>query len=270
MITCEELISFLEELAPKELAEDYDNVGLLIGSANKNIERILVCLDTDEWVAEEAAAKRADMVLSHHPLIFKPVRQILTESVFGKTAMTFIQNNITLYAAHTNFDSAHGGLCDYLLTKICECDVLGVLDGADGSGIGRVARLKSAVSMENLMRCIQGALGMKHIRFVGDPQRSIERIAICNGGGGDYVYNAQAAGADVYISGDFKYHHARSAYENGMGLIEIPHYEAEIIFCEYFEKILNEKFGDKITVYRAEQNKNVWNNFEDEGSIKNL
>lgn len=257
MVALNEVIEYLEKLAPGELAESYDNVGLLVGDSNIKVSKVIISLDTDEMVAKKATQLGAELIISHHPLLFKPAKSITKQDSLGKTLYSLIQNNISLYAMHTNFDSVAGGLGDYFLNCACGVKASGSLEGEFPNGIGRIAELEQEITFGELLDKIKKGLCIEKIRYVGDENQRIKTVAACNGGGADLVYNAYRMGADVYISGDLKYHHARHAYENGHCLVEVPHYEAEIIFCKYLSELLNGQFGEKCEFLVCE-NENPW------------
>lgn len=254
MVNLRELTDFLHTVAPLYLAEDYDNVGLIIENDKDCAESVLISLDTDQDVVKEAKEKGCDLVISHHPLIFKPLKKITKKDC----VFSLIKENIALYAMHTNYDSVKGGLCDVLLSKVGEFENVLSLTGDEPDAIGRIAELKKETTFKAFAENIKSVLGICNLRVVGDLNKKIKTVAVCNGGGADFVYDAFSKGADVYISGDFKYHHARFAYENDMPLIEITHYDAEILFIDAIEKLLKEKFGDKLKIYKSQENINVW------------
>ncbi len=258
MVTLNQIISFLEELAPPSLAEDYDNVGLLLGNSQAQVERILISLDVDEKVVAEAVKKEAQLILSHHPLIFRPVKNIVAGSSFGRTIYAIIQNNVNLYAMHTNFDIANGGLCDYFLQEICHAPCYDSLEGELPNGLGRIAKLETELALEDFLNRVKKKFSMQYVRYIGEKSAKIQTVAVCNGGGADLIELAKEKGADVYISGDVKYHQARYAYENGLSFIEIPHYEAEIIFCRLVSKLLSERFQNQLEIMVSEENVNPW------------
>lgn len=261
MVSVSEIITFLHTFAPPCLAEDYDNVGLLIGDSKKNIHKVLVTLDADENVAKEASAIGADMIISHHPLIFKPLRRIVAEDSVSRTAVSLIKNDIALFAMHTNFDSVKSGLCDLFLDKIGMTKNRTPIEGEGEDGIGRYADLETATSLSSMLESLKGKFQLTNIRYVGELDKSISKIAVCNGGGAEFVYRAKELGADCYISGDIKYQHARFAYENNMMLIEIPHYSAEKIFCDYAAKLLFDRFGTELEIVTTKTNMDVWKQF---------
>lgn len=256
MVKLSELLSFFETVAPPALAEDYDNVGLLIEGATDEIHTVLLALDADERVAEQAKACHAELVLSHHPLLFRPLKQLTEADGTQRTARRLIQNGIGLYAMHTNFDSAKDGLCDLFIQAFGEAESVSAFSG-EADGLGRIARLLEPSTLAELLRRAKQAFGLSKVQYVGDLNTPIRTIAVCNGGGGDLVYDAYALGADVYISGDFKHHHARFAFENHLPLIQIDHYSAEVGFGGYMQQKLQQQFGERLCVLVAEE-QNPW------------
>lgn len=254
MVNLKEITDFLFSIAPVCLAEDYDNVGLLVESENTEIESVLISLDTDNKVVSEAQEKGCDMIISHHPLIFKPIKKIKKDDA----VFSLVKNNIALFAMHTNYDAVHGGLCDVLLNKICDCKDISPLVGEETDSIGRMAELKEEVAFSDFCERVKKVLGIDSLKIVGDKEKKIKTVAICNGGGADFVYDAKDKGADLYISGDFKYHHARFCYENDMALLELTHYDAEIIFVEALAQMIEKEFGEKLNVLKSAENINPW------------
>ena len=249
-----DVILRLENYAPLSLAEEYDNVGLMVGDADANFKAALLTLDVDINVAEEAKERGANLIISHHPLIFSPLNRITSDTAEGKCLLYLIKNGIAVYSAHTNLDSAAGGLCDLLAT------ILGLQDtspmsGVDAdTGIGRVGCLPSPLKMDELAEMLMKTFSLSSIRFTGEGDDLVSRVALCTGGGASLLNDAISSFADVYITGDIKYHNAREAQERGINLLELPHYDSEIIVTRLFEKIL----GDDIKTFISETNKNVF------------
>ncbi len=260
MVNISELMAFFEEIAPKHLAEDYDNVGLLVEGAGE-IEKILVTLDADERTVLEAEKLGAQLILSHHPIMFRPVNH-LTEAEGGeRTIRRLLQKNIGLFAMHTNFDSATAGLCDMFLSAFGDFTDVTAFSG-ETAGIGRIGTLKNSCTLQELMERGKEAFSSgKSLRYVGDEKAIVNRVAVCNGGGGDVIYDAHALGAELYISGDFKHHHARFALENHMHLLEIDHYDAEAPFSSEMKKRLETAFGDRLSVMVSRHDKSPWRTF---------
>lgn len=222
----EDFISMMERIAPPDLALSYDNVGLLIGTEKPCIERVLVALDCTSAVAEEAVRLNCDLVLTHHPLFFEPVRRILPGDPKTVAAYRMIQNGIGLYAAHTNLDAVDGGVNDAL----CELLALGSVEKLLPDGLGRIG-IRDEIPLGSFARGIEIALDVS-VRVVGDPMRLIRRVAVIGGAGGGDAMAALKAGADVLVTGEVKHHEALAAHEMGIALIQAGHYETERIVLE--------------------------------------
>ena len=258
MVKQTEIIDFLNSVAPPQLAESYDNVGLLLGESQKDVHKVLVTLDVDEMVVREAQALGVEMILSHHPLIFSPLKRITGEDGLSKTIMAMLKHDISLVSVHTNFDSVKDGLGDAFLDKLAETEHRTSLDGDEENGIGRIADMKEPALFEALLTNIKQAFGMRSLRYIGDEKKMIRKIAVVNGGGAEYVYAAKERGADCFISGDIKYHQARFAYENDIAFVEVPHYNAEIMFCGMMKNLLAKQFKDQLTVFETKENIDIW------------
>lgn len=256
MVTLKELLAFFEETAPKALAEEYDNVGLLIEGQTDEIHTLMLALDADEHVERQAKEQGAELVVSHHPLLFQPLKQITESNGTQRTVRRFVRDGIGLFAMHTNFDSASNGLCDMFLQSFGEMKDVTSFSG-EKEGIGRIGRLIEPCTLAVLLQRAKTAFELSEVMYAGEPSRKIQTVAVCNGGGGDLLYEACALGADVYISGDFKHHHARYAVENHFPLIAIDHYNAEIGFGRLMQAKLIQRFGDRLRVLTADE-QNPW------------
>ncbi len=261
MVELNKIIGFLNSFAPDCLAEDYDNVGLLVGNTNKEIHRVLITLDADEAVAKDAVDKGCELVISHHPLIFKPLKRVVDDDSTARAVIELVKNDVALISVHTNFDGVKSGLCDLFLDKIADTENRCAIEGDSDNGSGRMAQMKNTTPLCEILQKVKEVFLVDNLRYVGSPKKKASKIAVCNGGGADFIYAAKAAACDLYISGDFKYHHARFAYENDMALIEVPHYNAEIMFCEYIKELLENEFGNDIEISITDKNINVWNEF---------
>lgn len=259
MVKMRDLAEFFETLAPKHLAEDYDNVGLLVEGETDSVTKVLITLDCDESVVKQAKEQGAQLIVSHHPLIFKPVGTLTEQTGNERTIRRLIQEGIGLYAMHTNFDSAEDGLCDVFLNYFGAFSSRKSFTG-EAAGIGRIGELQEPCTVKELMQRAKKHLGEVSLSYVGDSQKIVKTVAVCNGGGGDLVYDAKALGADVYISGDFKHHHARFAVENDLPLIAVSHFDAEIGFCRLVEAQLKAAFGNDLEIACSEE-ENPWKVF---------
>lgn len=253
-----DIAKVIEKLAPKEFAYDFDNVGLLVGDENGEVKKIMLCLDMDENVAGEAAEIGADLVLGHHPVMFEPIKQVTAKTGEGRAIMTLIKNNISYYAAHTNMDVAKGGLNDLLAEK------LGVLDTKalspihiEGEGIGRIGFLSEETTLGEFMQKCKAALNCDGVRFSGDKNAKIRKIAVNTGGGTSLIADAIKEKADVFVTGDFRYNQIRDCAEANMNIIDIGHYNTEVIIEELYEKMLRAAFGGNIEIAISKKGVNV-------------
>lgn len=261
MVKLDRITEFLNSFAPNCLAEEYDNVGLLVGDKNKEIKKMLITLDADESVVKDAVDRKCDLVISHHPLIFKPLKRVVSDDATSRVVMELIKNDIALISVHTNFDGVKLGLCDLFLDKIADTKDRCAIEGDIDNGSGRIATMIKTTPLCEILKKVKDEFTADPLRYVGSPNMPITKIAVCNGGGADFIYSAKEAGCDAFISGDFKYHHARFAYENDMALIEVPHYNAEIMFCQYAKELLEKEFAKDIEICVTDKNIDVWNKF---------
>ncbi|MCY6371800.1 Nif3-like dinuclear metal center hexameric protein [Clostridium ganghwense] len=225
--------NIMEEFAPIKFKESYDNVGLMVGDSNEEVTSILVALDCTLKVIEEAKKKKCNLILTHHPLLFRKPSSITTETLFGKKIIELIRNNISVYSSHTNLDSVKGGINDVIM------DILGfegskTIDlspnretGDNNSGIGRVAELDKNITLKELCCKIKAALGIPYLRYAGEDSMTIKKIAVINGSGQDYFYSAKKLGADCILTGDTTYHYVSDYSEEGIGIIDAGHFGTE-------------------------------------------
>jgi dinuclear metal center YbgI/SA1388 family protein len=248
----------IEGFAPTYLAEEFDNVGLLVGDENREVTSVLITLDVDMGVAKEAVSKGANLIISHHPVIFDPVKRITADTPGGRLLMYLIENKISVYSAHTNLDSAAGGLND-VIANLLELSDTSPLGNEGETGLGRAGELPREMTVSELCEKLKNIFSLPCIRFSGEAGRKVSRVALCSGGGGSLVEEAVLSNADVYISGDIKYAGVRDAESKGLSIIEVGHYESEILSTGLFERIIKDALGEKVTVRKTQANKNVFN-----------
>lgn len=244
------ITNIIESLAPKSYACKWDNVGLQLGSQNHNVEKLLITLEVTNEVLDEAIEKNIDMIVAHHPMIFSPLKNIIKEDFKGKFIYKAIQNNIDIYAAHTNIDIACGGLNDYLINKlnIVDTKVLDITDNesyAYSVGIGRVGKLDSPKTLNELIKEIKEKLNTSHLRIAGELTTNIKKVAVINGSGADLIKTAIYKNCDCVITGDVRYHDAQDAISQGINVIDIGHYDSEKFFVEFMTAYLKEEVNRK-------------------------
>lgn len=361
---CKEIMDIMEKLAPRELAESWDNVGLQIGDMEDGIKKILVTLDVTEEVVDEAIEKDIDMIISHHPFIFKPINNIIVGDPKGRIIKKLIKNDINLYVSHTNIDIAENGLNDMLAKKLnlenisilspsqkekfykiavfvplghedkvraalgnaeagwignyshCTFQTKGIgtfkpLEGANPfigqvdeiekvdeyrietivsqgnlsntikkmkeahpyeevaydvypmelegkvSGLGRIGELENPKEYEDFINDIKDILEVDNIRMAGIKKDKIKKVGLCTGSGAEFMADASKAGADLYITGDVKYHEAQMAEELDILLIDAGHFSTEIIFIDGVKEYLDDKLSN-IDIIKSQVNEDVF------------
>lgn len=248
MIKFGEIIKFMNSFCPPQLAFNGDNVGLIEGRDDKEVSKVLITLDVDEKVAKEAKEICADAIISHHPLMFHAIKRLTDRDPMQRTLISLVSGDIPLYSAHTNLDCVRGGLNDFLAERLGiknteVTEVVATIDGVD-HGFGRVGEVDDGTTLSDMLcRCTE-ALGAGFVKYVGDPDRVVKKVAVNCGGGADEIDICISMGADLFITGDVKYNPARDCYDNGMALIDAGHYETEHIVCELLQKLLSEQFPD--------------------------
>ncbi len=252
-----EITNAIERYAPKALASSYDNVGLMLGDRNGVVGTVLLALDVDLAVAKEAKAVGAELIISHHPLIFNPVKSITTDTPEGECLLYLAENKIAVYSAHTNLDSTLGGLNDLAAQFLSLGSTMPLEEDGD-AGIGRIGTLPIPITLEDLAREIKQIYKVPHIRYIGKKEHFVSRVALCTGSGADLMMLAKEKGADVYITGDIKYSAARNAAANGLSVIELGHYESEYIAVDLLEKIITHYGGMDLNIYKSRANQNVF------------
>lgn len=348
-VKCQTIVGILEELAPKRLAESWDNVGLLVGDGSQKVKKVMVCLDVPEWVVEEASDNDVDMVVAHHPMIFSGIKRVTADTATGRKIISLIKNNISLYCLHTNFDIVAGGLNDIFAKQLgfISSDILeetyrekllklvvyvpegheekvidamcnagagyigkyssctfrtggtGTFEPQEGAnpfigkvgkleqvkefrvetivpekllakvlkemlkahpyeeaaydiyetrnegrvmGLGRIAELERETTLSFFADSVKSMLGADSVRYAGDPNRMIKKVALLNGSGSKYINAARFAGADVLVTGDTQHHGVLDALELGLCIIDAGHYATEKIMIRYIAEYLRDRF----------------------------
>jgi len=369
MANIDQVIEIMSEIAPAELAEDWDNVGVQVGDTSKNVDNVLLALDLNKEVIKEAEQKNCQLIITHHPLIFKGINSVNTQNETGRLIMELIKKDITLFSAHTNLDTADGGLNDYLaemldLKKLDKLSINMIKEfyklvvfvpedhlenikkvlykndaGRLGSyshsgfsvkgkgtfkplsdsdpfigekdkvnevkeyrletivpaekadkiaaevikqhpyeepawdlyklenikkefGLGRIGFLKEKQTLAQLLLKIKEVFSLPNFRYVGNKNTEIKKVALCSGSGADFIKSAAFSGADLYLTGDVKYHEAQLAEELDMALVDFGHYGSEkfvsSLLYERLNKLSDRKGLDKINYHKSEINTNPW------------
>lgn len=257
-----EIIRLMEEFAPKEYKESYDNVGLMVGDREAAITSILVSLDTTLEVINEAAEKGCELIISHHPILFRKAASITEDTLLGKKIRKAVQKDINIYASHTNLDITENGIND-LLVKLLGFDTAVVMEkstnpsAGEKEGIGRLIVLQETVLLSDMCLRVKDSLKLPYIRYSGEDKWTVKKVAVINGSGQDYFELAKKMGADCIISGDTTYHYVSDLNEEGIAVIDAGHYGTEWpamkLFADTLKKLLDEK-GLSVPVLVSEKN----------------
>ena len=239
-----EVITCIEKMAPLDYQESWDNSGLQVGDPNQDVKAVLLCVDITEATIDEAIAKGVNLIISHHPLIFRGVKKITGKNYIERVIIKAIQNNIVLYSAHTNMDKCVGGVNFRIAEKLGLKSIAVLAEeeniiNQEQLGLGCIGKLENPLDEEEVLRLICSNLQVKYVRHTKLLNRKVSKIALCGGAGSEFISLAIAKGADLYITSDVKYHDFFSA-ENQIVIVDIGHFESEQcikdVFCEQLSK----------------------------------
>ncbi len=247
-----DIIELMDIIAPPCLAEEWDNVGLQVGDRRWTVRRVGVALDAGLEVVNAACQMKVDLLITHHPLIFKPLTAIDCQTHLGTILQKAIQHRLSIYSAHTNLDKSKGGLNDILARRIglvgCTvldeteshgCGTLKVDADTDNKaridrlnhheGLGRVGTLPDSMALADFALEVKKKLKLDVLKIVGNPGLPVKKIAVCTGSGSGLLKAFFKSGAQVYISGDLRFHDARDVEAADLGLIDIGHFPSEYL-----------------------------------------
>lgn len=239
MTTVKDILDLLASRAPVEKKLDFDNVGLLVGRAGRPVHRVLTALDITDEVIAEAVEKKADLILSHHPLFFE-LKSVTDSTWTGERVLSLAENRIAAICMHTNLDAARGGVNDALLAAV-GCAYAEELDPA--TGIGRIGVRPTETDLPSFLAEIKASLHCAGLRF-HDAGRPVRKVAVCGGSGGGEVAAAYAAGCDTYVTADIKYDPFLEAKHLGINLIDADHFCTENVVVPILKRWIEEGFPD--------------------------
>ena len=248
MVTVNDISILMENFAPLSYQEDYDNAGLIVGKSDLVLKGILICLDVTEPVIDEAISLGYNMILSHHPLIFKGVKSITGKSYVDDCLVKAIKNDIAIYAGHTNVDSVYYGVNGKMaeLLGLLNCRILVPEPLKNGSeqehGLGMVGDLPVAEHEDDFLKRVKTTFRCQYIRHSVPTGRLVKRVAVCGGAGSAFLEDAKKAGADVFLTGEARHHEFFTQGQHIM-LIDAGHYETEQFTKEVFFELISKKFS---------------------------
>ncbi len=244
-----EMISEIEAYAPLNLQESYDNSGYMCGSPHNTIQGILLAIEITENVVNEAIEKGCNLIISHHPLIFRGIKSLSTDNYINRALIKAIRNDITIYAAHTNIDSVSNGVSMTIADKLGlqNINVLSPKD-SNGNGLGLIGELPEEINPVEFLTKVKNIFRCNVVRHSEICHSKLKRVAVCGGAGAEFIEQAIHANADIYITGDIKHHDWYRA-EGKIIIADIGHYESEQYIKELFYNILIKKITNFALLY---------------------
>ena len=235
-----DVTSVIEQFAPLSIQEGWDNSGLCIGSPEAPVTSILLGLDCTPELVDEAIACGADMIVTHHPLIFSGLKKITPENIVGEAVIKAIKAGISIYAAHTNADKVVAGVSGAMAARLGLKNVQILDEDGEGTGLGVVGDLPGPISAEEVVALVKDRFSLKAMRASRPLEGKISRVAMCGGSGGSLIPAAVRSGAQLYISGDISYHNFFT--REGFMIMDIGHYESEIEIVDILFSLLKKNF----------------------------
>ena len=229
---CKEIIQVIEATFPRTAALGFDNVGLLAGRSEKEVSRIYLALDATDVVIDRAIKEGADMLITHHPLLFSAVKKVTDEDFITRRIVKLIQNDISYYAMHTNYDVLGMAELSGKMMELVQAEPLEVTIPEDNQGIGRVGLLKHEMTLGECCELVKEKFHLPDVKVFGDIERKVTRAAISPGSGKSMIDTALQTGAEVLVTGDIGHHEGIDAVARGLDVIDAGHYGLEHIFIE--------------------------------------
>lgn len=230
-------------------AESWDNTGFQVGNKEKDVTHIFVAMDVTDENIEEAIRVGADMIVTHHPMIFSPLSSITSDTINGRRILKMVENGICYMSTHTNYDSCR--MADLAAERLAltQCEVLEEV--ADGIGIGKVGRLPKEMTLRECALYVKEKFDIPSVRFFGDGNQKVNIAAACPGAGKSLVKDCHAKGAEVYITGDIDHHTGIDQADDALPIIDAGHYGIEHIYIEDMYRFFSEKYPE-MKVSKAE------------------
>ncbi len=235
---CQDILEKIEARYPRKYACDWDNVGLLAGSREREVDTVYIALDATDEVVDAAAECGAQLLLTHHPMIFGGLKSVTTDTYVGERLIRLIRNDISYYAMHTNYDVM--GMAELAAAMLDLKDTRVLEEVLDGEGIGRIGELSRSMTVKECAELIKERFSLPNVKIFGDPGKHVQRAAICPGSGKSDAKRALQLGAEVYITGDIDHHTGIDMADCGMVIIDAGHYGVEHIYIADMERFLKE------------------------------
>lgn len=256
MVPLKRITTKLENYAPLNLSAEWDNTGLLIGSLDSQVTKVLTCLTCQEDVVKEALDKGVQLILSHHPFPFRSLKKVTDQNSPGKLLMSLLKNEIALYSPHTAFDSAELGINQIWANKLNLKNTTHIKPPSPNQsfGSGRIGAFESPLDTKDLVSKIQSICDCKLLKVAGEKRATITKLAVACGSGGDFIYDAHNKGADAFLTGEANLHSLIEAKSYGMTVLLVGHFASERFAIDMLGKFLNKEF-DSIEVIPSQWEK---------------
>lgn len=241
MLTIETIAGFLDQYAPPRLAEDWDNVGLLVGNRRRSVARVMTCLTVSPVTATEAIQRKAGLIVAHHPLPFHALRRLTAETVTGRLLLDLIAERIAVYSPHTALDSAPEGINQQLAKGLALRGVTPLVYQADRPAAGRWGWLAEPMTLGQLADRVKQFLSVDQLQLVGDPQRPIRTVAVACGAADELLGAARENGCDCMLVGEARFHTCLEAQSSSIGLLMPGHFASERFAVERLAEVLSQR-----------------------------
>jgi len=265
----QQIIDIIESVAPLRWQEEWDNSGLQVGERNAEIHAALLTTDVTEAVVSEAIALGCQLIVSHHPLLYKGLKTISGNTPQERCVMMAVRNGIAIYSSHTSMDNYLHGVSGRMAEKLGVKNYRILVDGPQCAypgeyGLGVIGELETAVAYEAFLGQVKEAFGVEMLRYIPAPKAEVKKIAMCGGAGSEFMEEAIRQGADVFLCADCKYHEMQTAVDR-IGLIDIDHWHCEHHTREVFEELLK----GQVQTYVSRVDKTPIGVFSEELRVKN-
>jgi dinuclear metal center YbgI/SA1388 family protein len=260
MPTIQDFCQFMEELAPEHLAEEWDNVGLLVGHREETVHKVMTCLTVTPESVDEAVDRGADLIVSHHPFPFRPLKRITADTSVGEMLLRLMRHQIAVYSPHTSYDSALCGINQCLAEGLGLANIQPlepIREDPDGLGAGRFGNLRTTLG--GLVDTVKGFLGIDGLHYVGDPTHSVSRVAVACGSAGQFLSAALRSECDALLVGETNFHTCLEARAHDLALVLPGHYASERFAVETLATVLSGEFSE-VDVWVSDQESDplVW------------
>jgi dinuclear metal center YbgI/SA1388 family protein len=259
MPTLEAIIEFLDHLAPTRLAEEWDNVGLLVGDRGGDVGRLMACLTITPATAAEAVAAQAELIVTHHPFPFRPLRRLTADTPTGRMLLELIGAGIAVYSPHTAFDSAAEGINQRLAEGLGLEGVAPLVPDEEGLGSGRCGRLGQPLRLGRLIERVKQFLCLKRVQYVGQLDGAVGSVAVACGSAAELIEPALERGCEAMLVGEARFHACLEAEAAGLALILPGHFASERFAVECLAGVLAERFPElEVWASREEKDPIGW------------